>query len=146
MHRATLILPSTRTRTHANASRSAPLERLCVPVWTILLYLRAASTILRPSHTLCETGFSTYTSLPAWHAQMENSACQWFGVAVETASISLSSSSLRRSALRSAPLAWTASLPFRLPLRRAVGLPVGLAVGRVDGRLVGWLLETRDRP
>ena len=73
------------------------LERDCVPVWTILLYLRAAFTIWRPSHTLCETGFSTYTSLPACMAQMLASACQWLGVAMLMASMSLLSSSLRMS-------------------------------------------------
>src|SRR5438477_956216 len=46
---------------------------------------------------LCEHGFSTYTSLPAWHAQMVCMVCKWLGVASEMASIDLSSSSLRRS-------------------------------------------------
>ena len=35
------------------------LERLCVPVCTIRLCLRAKSTIRRPSKTLWLTGFST---------------------------------------------------------------------------------------
>jgi len=35
------------------------LLRRCVPAWTTRLYLRAASTILRPSTMLCEIGFST---------------------------------------------------------------------------------------
>src|SRR5690606_6060812 len=62
-----------------------------------LLYLRAASIILRPSQTSCEAGFSTYTCLPAWQAHMAPSACQWLGIAMETASISLSSNTLRIS-------------------------------------------------
>ena len=40
------------------------------------LYLRAASIIRWPSKTLWQAGFSTYTSLPAWQAQMVASACQ----------------------------------------------------------------------
>ena len=46
------------------------------------LYLRAAATICCASKMLCEHGFSTYTSLPAWHAQIVCSVCQWFGVAM----------------------------------------------------------------
>lgn len=42
-------------------------------------------------------GFSTCTSLPAWQAQMVNSACQWSGVTIETASSVLSSSTRRKS-------------------------------------------------
>ncbi len=51
----------------------------------------------RPSLTLWLTGFSTYTSLPAWMAQMAARACQWLGVAMLTTSMDLSSSTLRRS-------------------------------------------------
>jgi hypothetical protein len=40
---------------------------------------------------LWETGFSTQTCFPAWHAQIVASACQKFGVTTETASIDLSS-------------------------------------------------------
>ena len=61
------------------------------------LVLRAASTMRRPSLTLWLTGFSTYTSLPAWQAQMVARACQWLGVAIEMASIDLSSSRRRMS-------------------------------------------------
>ena len=71
--------------------------RHCVPVWTIRSCFRAASTIRRPSLTLWLTGFSTYTSLPAWQAQIAASACQWLGVAIEMASIVLSSSRRRMS-------------------------------------------------
>ena len=78
-------------------SRMPLLERDCVPVCTMRLSWRATSTIRRPSHTLWETGFSTYTSLPACIAQMAPSACQWFGVAKLTTSMSLFSSSLRMS-------------------------------------------------
>ena len=52
---------------------------------------------LRPSTTLWLHGFSTYTSLPAWHAQMANSECQWLQVAIDTASRFLSSRALRMS-------------------------------------------------
>ena len=68
-----------------------------VPAWTTRLYFLAASTALRPSETLWLTGFSTYTSLPAWQAQIAASECQWLGVAIETASISGSSKTRRRS-------------------------------------------------
>ena len=71
--------------------------RRCVPTWTTRWYLRAASTIRRPSTTLWLAGFSTYTSLPAWQAMTVISACQWSGVAIVTASIDLSSSSRRKS-------------------------------------------------
>ena len=47
-------------------------------------YLRAASTHWRPSNTLWLHGFSTYTSLPAWQAQIVISECQWLQVAIET--------------------------------------------------------------
>jgi hypothetical protein len=52
-------LPSFPERTNSAAdARKAPLRRW-VPTCTTRSYLRAASTILRPSTTLCETGFST---------------------------------------------------------------------------------------
>ena len=44
---------------------------------------------------LCVIGFSTYTSLPAWQAQIVASECQWFGVASEMASMLLSSRTRR---------------------------------------------------
>src|SRR5438309_169593 len=61
------------------------------------LYLRAASTHFLPSNTLWLQGFSTYTSLPAWQAQIVMRECQWFGVAMEIASTSLFSMSFRTS-------------------------------------------------
>ena len=51
-------------------------ERRCVPTCTTRLVLSAASTILRPSTTVSDSGFSTYTSLPAWQASIIISACQ----------------------------------------------------------------------
>ena len=73
------------------------LLRLWVPVWQSLSYLRAVSTMRRPSETLWLTGFSQYTSLPFCIAQMAASACQWFGVAMEMTSMSLSATTLRMS-------------------------------------------------
>ena len=35
------------------------LERFWVPIWTMRLYLRAASTILKPSSMWVQSGFST---------------------------------------------------------------------------------------
>src|SRR5687767_6690919 len=61
------------------------------------LYLRAASTTRRPSSTRWLSGFSMYASLPAWQAQTAISECQWFGVATEIASSSLSSRASRMS-------------------------------------------------
>ena len=61
------------------------------------LYLRAAATTCWASKILCEQGFSTYTSLPAWQAHTVIRVCQWLGVAMEMASMDLSSSSLRMS-------------------------------------------------
>ncbi len=71
--------------------------RRCVPCWTMRSYFRAASTSLRPSKMLWLQGFSTYTSLPAWQAQMAISECQWLGVTMETASRLLSSRARRMS-------------------------------------------------
>ena len=68
-----------------------------MPIWTMRPYLRAASTILRPSQMHQVGGFSTYTSLPAWQAQIVCSACQWSCVEKLTASIDLSSNSFRWS-------------------------------------------------
>jgi len=79
------------------ACRTAGRLRFIVPTWTIFPYFRVASTILRPSHTVWEDGFSTYTCLPAWSAQMLARACQWFGVAMMTPSMSLSSKTRRMS-------------------------------------------------
>src|SRR5262245_14643777 len=47
--------------------KNAP-ERCIVPACTTRLYFRAACTILTPSFTYTQAGFSTYTSLPALHA------------------------------------------------------------------------------
>ena len=79
------------------ASRMPGLLRLCVPIWQIRLYLRAAAVMIAPSCTLCVAGFSQYTSLPFSMAQTAMSACQWLGVAMETMSMSLSSTTLRMS-------------------------------------------------
>ena len=42
-------------------------------------------------------GFSTYTSFPAWQAQIVMSACQWSGAAIVTASMSRLSRTRRKS-------------------------------------------------
>ena len=73
------------------------LLRSWVPCWTMRLYFLAASTTFLPSKMLCVIGFSTYTSLPAWQAQIVASECQWFGVASEMASMLLSSRTRRMS-------------------------------------------------
>ncbi len=57
-----------------------------------------------PSDRSCVSGFSTYTSLPAAQASTVIGTCQWSGVPISTASMSLRSSSsgivLRRERLR----------------------------------------------
>src|SRR4051812_25028918 len=62
--------------TAAFALANDRLLRLCVPCCTTRPYFFAASTHWRPSKTLWLIGFSTYTSLPAWQAQMVISECQ----------------------------------------------------------------------
>src|SRR5262249_10432257 len=79
------------------ASRTAGRLRFIVPTCTIFPYARVASTIFRPSHPVGDEGFRPYTSWPACSAQIVASACQWFGVAMTMASISLSSITRRRS-------------------------------------------------
>ena len=49
------------------------------PVCTIRSYFRAASTSLRPSQQLWLSGVSTYTSLPAWQAQIAGQAVPMVG-------------------------------------------------------------------
>jgi hypothetical protein len=69
-------LPILPECTNSMARRVELRLRAWVPCWTMHLYFRAASTNMRPSRTLCEQGFSTYTSLPAWQARMAAGACQ----------------------------------------------------------------------
>ena len=61
------------------------------------LAFSAAVTMARPSWMRWASGFSQYTSLPAWQARMAMIACQWSGVAITTASMSLRSRTLRKS-------------------------------------------------
>ena len=68
--------PIAPSRSMAIAFRLCPIERLLEPTCTMRLYLRAALTICSPSNALWLAGFSTYTSLLAWQAQMVVSACQ----------------------------------------------------------------------
>ena len=71
--------------------------RRCVPCCTTTPYFFWASTAIRPSAMSCDSGFSTYTCLPACAPMIVIGACQWFGVAIEIASIVLSSSTRRKS-------------------------------------------------
>src|SRR5579872_3409385 len=135
MPRATWILPRFPACAHSMASFSDRLDRLCVPACTMRLYLRAATTDIRPSQISCEIGFSTYTSLPAWQPHTVTSECQWFGVAVEIASMSLLSNSFRRSAYFS-----MRGGGFTCASASLDGLVVGCVVGRVVG------LITRSSP
>ncbi len=61
----------------------------CVPCWKMRLYFLIASQMALPSATLISIGFSTKISLPALAASMVIMACQWSGVQIATASISL---------------------------------------------------------
>ena len=71
--------------------------RLCVPTWQMRLVRPATAVMIAPSRTLCVAGFSTYTSLPFSMAHTAIRACQWLGVAMETMSTSLLSTTLRMS-------------------------------------------------
>ncbi len=51
--------PSFPERMYSTAAAAYSPLRVWAPTCTIRLYLRAASTILWPSHGLCEAGFST---------------------------------------------------------------------------------------
>ncbi len=64
-------------------------------MWTLFRF--AASMSNRPSRTLCEHGFSTYTCLPASAARIAPGVCQWSGVAIHTAFTALSSNTRRMS-------------------------------------------------
>jgi hypothetical protein len=70
------ILPMTPLRTSSQATRNSLLERCWEPVWRILLLLRVASMSVSASWMLCVSGFSQYTSLPAFKAAMAMMACQ----------------------------------------------------------------------
>ena len=63
--RAMYTLPMPPSWMNLIAWRTPALLRLFVPTCTTLLYRVAASTIFRPSQTVCDDGFSTYTCLPA---------------------------------------------------------------------------------
>ena len=95
--RANATFPSLPLCTYSRAAITLVWLRRCIPAWITTLYLRAASTIRRPSIRLCETGFSTYTCLPRSAAQMVASACQWSGADTTIAVTVLSSSTLRMS-------------------------------------------------
>src|SRR5205823_13041282 len=96
------------------------LLRLCVPCCTTRPYFLAASTHLRPSKTLWLIGFSTYTSLPAWQAQMVMNECQWLQVATDTASSSLSSRAWRMSCTCFGLVCWRFSTAVALSADFAV--------------------------
>ena len=55
------------------------------------LFLCAASTMANPSSTVCDMGFSQYTSLPAATASSKMWRCWWSMVAMRTESTSLRS-------------------------------------------------------
>ena len=84
-------------RTICTACWKCAFERCQRPTCTTRWCWRAAATIALPSSTVIATGFSTNTSLPAWHAITVGSACQWSGVATITMSIVLSSRTRRKS-------------------------------------------------
>src|SRR6266404_5274197 len=52
------------------ASSMPGFDRDWLPCWQIRLYFFTARTSWRASNVLCENCFSTYTSLPAWQAQL----------------------------------------------------------------------------
>ena len=60
----------------ADTCRTVGMDRYCVPVWKTVPLRRTASTSLRLSAIVIETGFSQYTSLPAAAASQLISECQ----------------------------------------------------------------------
>ena len=83
-----------------------------MPTWQMRLLTRAALTMGGPSSIFSVSGFSTYTSLPAFSASIATEACQWSGTPINTASTSFISSSLRWSlnALALGAICWAASI------------------------------------
>ncbi len=70
-------------------------------------YLRAASIIFRPSHTLMEGFFFDIHILARLASAYRGKACQCSGVAITTASTSLSSKICCMAEIRCGALAWT---------------------------------------
>ena len=71
--------PFRATSTHSALSRSSTdwcTPSQARPIGLPRPYLRTASTIRRPSRMVRVSGFSAYTSLPAWQAWMHTSARQ----------------------------------------------------------------------
>ena len=92
-----LTLPSLPERMNSAASMMCLQLRHCEPICTTRWWRLAASSMARPSSMVVASGFSTYTSLPAWQASTVGNACQWSGVAMSTTSTSLRSSTRRKS-------------------------------------------------
>ena len=113
--RATVTLPSAPDCTDSASCAYIRDERRCVPTCTIRSCFRAASTIARPSTIVIDSGFSTYTSLPARQAAIIWIACQWSGVAITTASMSLRSSTARKSLTRATSPSIVGIWAIRLP-------------------------------
>ncbi len=93
--------------------------RCWVPAWTIRWCFLAAWTILRPSSTLRQMHFSTYTSLPAWQARIVARACHCSGVATTTPWTSLSSKTSRISFVTLGRTPWIFSRAAAAALPRA---------------------------
>ena len=67
-----------------------------MPIWVTTPYRRAASVIVRASITVCVSGFWQNTCLPACRAAIVMTAWVWSGVAMITASMPFSFSSITR--------------------------------------------------
>ena len=85
------------------------MERCIEPVCNTRLLSVTAFMTSMASWMLCVSGFSQYTSLPARKAASVMIACQWSGVAMQTASMSLRAIKLAKIIVRRA--ARGASLP-----------------------------------
>ncbi len=57
--RTDVTAPIFPLRRRSTACLKCAADRCCVPTWTMRLYLRAASTIARPSAMVTDVGFST---------------------------------------------------------------------------------------
>ena len=81
---------------HSTVWRCPSPERPWLPICVATPVSFATRATRRASRMLCVSGFSQYTCLPAFIARIETYACRWSGVAMRTASIAFSFSSMTR--------------------------------------------------
>ena len=79
------------------AQRKFSTLRCQEPVCQMRPFCSTASTMAMPSASVCDSGFSQKMSFLALAAAMAGIECQWSGVEIATASMSLRASSSRKS-------------------------------------------------